>query len=137
MVLVQADGTVKILRQGAVPQEAVAAEAPLAPASCEDRSLSPGTRYRHYAPTCRLYRGDGGFRGYGVAVGYEGREYAGADLVYRLGKESEPLIIAGNLYATLRKLDTDGIAEAWVDCRLPEQGLYLALLDRLHRACHA
>lgn len=94
------------------------------------KPLCPGQRYRHYAPLARLYVGE---RRVGDAVvGYAGREYPGAGKVFLLG--ADPSAAAEALYGLLRRLDEEGVTTAWVDLDVPQKGLWLTLLDRLHKA---
>lgn len=124
----------KIIRQGAIPQEAffpILGYLPVIELP-KDKPLCPGQLYRHYAPkatlsltkilppSCTL-------------IGYSDRIYPSSK-VYSLGPSDKPETIAQHLYDVLRQLDQDGVQEAYVDIDLPQDGLYRTIIERLKKA---
>jgi L-threonylcarbamoyladenylate synthase len=128
-----------ILREGAVTRESLAdlldgGGAPV------DQRVSPGTRYRHYAPDCRLEvlparhaaeRAEA-LAGDGQRVGYVGRRPPPAGVVGILRFES-PVELAQQLYAALRAAE-DASVEVLVVEAVEEAGIGRAVMDRLRRA---
>jgi len=116
---------------------------------------SPGMKYRHYAPRAPLYivqgepeavrqrlaalAGEAVAKGRRVAILASDeaaafyRERVKPHLVECLGPRSDPAQAAARLYASLKSCDRHGadviFAEAW-----PEEGLGLALMNRLRKA---
>ncbi len=100
-----------------------------------EQPFCPGRLHRHYAPQARLRLGEDGYAGQApVVVGYGDRHYAGADIVLSLGLSTDPQQVMQNLYETLRQLDRLEVKEAWVDMRVPREGLWLTVRERLSRA---
>lgn len=93
----------------------------------------PGTRFRHYAPQAQLLDGKRPAQ-IEAAIGFEGRSYPFAKKVYFLGKLENPEEVGHNLYALLRKLDTDGVKKAWIDFDFPKTGLLRTVHERLQKS---
>lgn len=94
----------------------------------------PGQLFRHYAPLARL-KAASTFHAamQGTIVGFSDRSYPqGCPLIY-LGPSNNPEKVAENLYEILRRLDREGIQEAWLDMRLPSGGLWLTIAERLEK----
>lgn len=99
------------------------------------KPLCPGQLYRHYAPEATLTLARMIPEGaQGVVVGFEDRSYPAGCRVIALGRSSDPETAAHRLYAVLRRLDQEGIGQAWVDIDFPEEGLWLTLKERLIKA---
>ncbi len=150
-----------VLRPGGVTPEMLltvlkevrVADSVLRPLREGERALSPGMRYRHYAPggqltlitgqqanvealSLRLYRE-------AVAAGRSARilafeehlaDYraAGANSL-SIGKLAQPETVAHRLFAVLRQMDGEGV-EALTCEVLPPEGIGLAIMNRLSRA---
>lgn len=131
-----------VLRHGTLAAEEIAraAGAPLGAAG-PAAPAAPGTRHRHYAPTCRVIlvppvmirRG-----------GLSGLASAGAGLVHRTawtGKKPGYLrrvrggagAYATALFAALRDAETAGVRTLYVET-VPDRGVGRAVMDRLRRA---
>lgn len=97
--------------------------------------VCPGQLYRHYAPKAHLTLVQSFSEEMkGVILGFEDRKYPHGCSLFSLGSSNDPEVAAQRLYALLRKLDQEGIAKAWVDINLPEDGLWLTLKERLIKA---
>ena len=133
--VVDARGAVPVvLREGSVTREELGAVA----GSGSALAASPGTRYRHYAPTCRVeLAADGPARAGVLAAAGErvGLVAPGAapDGVVSLARPAGAVELARVLYATLRAAE-----EAAVDVLVVEEveldGVGRAVMDRLRRA---
>ncbi len=133
-------GKPALLRPGGVPLEAlqsvVGAVALLREG--EQQSLSPGRMPRHYATRTPFYlAGTEPEGGLGPKVGLlcflgppSGHGYAEVEVLSQKGDLKEA---AKNLFSAMRRLDRLGL-DAIVATPFPEEGLGLAILDRLRRA---
>lgn len=137
--VVDARGDVPVvLREGAVTREQLGV-AEVAPAAA-DREASPGTRYRHYAPACRVEvaaAGEGavhagGLRDAGLTVGLAGSGPAPGG-VRELGRFSDAAGLARILYGVLRDGEETGVDVIVVEA-VEEAGIGRAVMDRLRRA---
>jgi L-threonylcarbamoyladenylate synthase len=138
--VVDARGDVPIvLREGAVTREQLGLPAEDAFWS-HSLAASPGTRYRHYAPSCRVELAPAGqgaavasaLACTGVTVGLVATEPAPAG-VHSLARYTGVADLARRLYATLRAADEAGLDVVVVEC-VEESGLGRAVMDRLRRA---
>jgi len=138
-----------ILRPGGVTREAIEAVvgpvqvvAPGAPRS-EETAVSPGMRYRHYAPKAhlmvvepdRLHREWEKLRGHGKrvhAVASRESRLVGTDVTV-LGSRNDPAPWAHGLFSLLRDLDAKGVQVIIVEA-IPEPGLGAAVMNRLRKA---
>jgi L-threonylcarbamoyladenylate synthase len=110
---------------------------------------SPGMKYRHYAPRCRLILVEGdpasvrrkvaelvtGLRAQGKRVGVlalDGADYPGAEIV-DLGPRSDLRRVAKSLFTAIRDLDERGV-DVIVAEGVEERGLGLAIMNRLRKA---
>jgi L-threonylcarbamoyladenylate synthase len=110
---------------------------------------SPGMKYRHYAPRCRLILVEGdpasvrrkvaelvtGLRAEGKRVGVlalDGADYPGAEVV-DLGPRSDLRRVAKSLFTAIRDLDERGV-DVIVAEGVEERGLGLAIMNRLRKA---
>jgi len=110
---------------------------------------SPGMKYRHYAPRCRLILVEGdpasvrrkvaelvtGLRAQGMRVGVlalDGADYPGAEVV-DLGPRSDLRRVAKSLFTAIRDLDERGV-DVIVAEGVEERGLGLAIMNRLRKA---
>jgi L-threonylcarbamoyladenylate synthase len=94
--------------------------------------LCPGQLFRHYAPSTKLILSTSPHGPY--VVGFEDRSYPNLKKLFSLGSSCAPEQAAGCLYNTLRQLDLENILEAMCDISMPENGLWLTILERLNRA---
>ncbi len=132
------EGGVRLLRPGPVSAEALASLAPLLPARPSgSRPEAPGMLASHYAPATPLVLLD---PGQAVPPG-EGRagllafgaETGGAEVVEQLSEASDLREAARRLFGCLRRLDQAGLRVIYAR-RVPEEGLGVAVMDRLQRA---
>lgn len=110
---------------------------------------SPGMKYRHYAPRCRLILVEGDpasvrrkvaelvtvLRTQGKRVGVlalDGADYPGAEVV-DLGPRSDLRRVAKSLFTAIRDLDERGV-DVIVAESVEERGLGLAIMNRLRKA---
>lgn len=140
IVGVEDDGTLRLLRPGAVPQAAVerAARAPLRPPPEAGPHRGPGMLASHYAPRVPLVLEEGHHEGPVAWLLFESRtrddwaRFGAPVAVERLGGDDRRA--ARELFAALRRLDASGAA--WILAERPafEGGLGPAIRDRLARA---
>jgi L-threonylcarbamoyladenylate synthase len=138
-------GRPRLLRQGGVPVEAI--EAVVGPVDRaapggDGPALSPGTKYRHYAPRARVHLVAGGrraledaARGLGgkVAIVASREDAPSGENVRVPGGLREPESWARALFALLRDLDAEGYDHVVVQA-IPEEGLGAAVMERLRKA---
>jgi L-threonylcarbamoyladenylate synthase len=110
---------------------------------------SPGMKYRHYAPSCRLILVEGDpasvrrkvaelvtvLRAQRKRVGVlalDGADYPGAEVV-DLGPRSDLRRVAKSLFTAIRDLDERGV-DVIVAEGVEERGLGLAIMNRLRKA---
>lgn len=129
-----------VLREGAVTREDLdLTDEPAQP----DLARSPGTRHRHYRPTCRVeiaLPGEGGERARWIAdrgerVGLLATQDA-PDGVRSLGRFEGAGDLAAMLYRSLREAEDAGLDVVVVEA-VPEVGVGRAVMDRLRRATDA
>ena len=102
------------------------------------RPLCPGQLYKHYSPAAKLilfqtipeYASE-------AIVGFSDRTYPKGSRLFSLGNSKDPQKATHELYALLRRLDHEGIDQAYVDMDFPEDGLWLTLRERLLKAAHS
>jgi L-threonylcarbamoyladenylate synthase len=138
---------VVLLRPGGLPVEAIEefGEEVMLPdefeaGRAEDvRRKSPGTRYRHYAPRCRvvLWReGDDWPLERDEAVGYMGIKRPPLDISEKVILFDSLEHYARGLFMAMRYLEKKGVKVIVADYPVKE-GLGLAIRDRLYRASSA
>ena len=154
IVKIEDDGTLLLLRPGAVTLEdltAFGASVTVAPAVLGalkegETVLSPGMKYRHYAPEAPLYLLDGNSEsrrkflaeqnGRVAYLAYSEETYLLASLdvaVFPLGKEEDMLSQAKCLFRLLREVDKEDYDVIYAP--LPSHdGLGMALYNRMIRA---
>jgi L-threonylcarbamoyladenylate synthase len=124
-----------VLREGAVTREDLAAVG-----AAEASAHSPGTRYRHYAPACRVEIAAAGAAvaaaearaAEGARVGLVARRHAPAP-VEMIATYDAPDDLARVLYDALRAAEHAGVDVLVVEA-VAEDGLGRAVMDRLRRA---
>ena len=156
IVKINGDGGLTLLRPGRITVEQLSEIAPVTVADAVvsklregERALSPGMKYRHYAPHSEVVLLDGdadsvleyvkGFGTDGVAVlCYDDdaecfeRELSGAD-IYRFGARENEEEQAHQLFSILREMDKRDYRTIFAP--LPEKtGIGLALYNRMIRA---
>jgi len=123
-----------LLRPGGVPIETLAdVIGPIATASTETPSASPGMLASHYAPRLPLRLEAYSVRADEALLAFGPEPLPGAAVTENLSRRGDVKEAAAKLFATLRKLDQPdltGIAAM----RIPETGLGAAINDRLRRA---
>jgi L-threonylcarbamoyladenylate synthase len=128
-----------VLREGSVTREHLGLATSDAPAESALRA-SPGTRYRHYAPTCAIElvpAGAGAGRAaaladHGRRVGLLGASAAPPGVV-EVARVRDVADLAQQLYAALRDAEAAAV-EILVVESVPEVGVGRAVMDRLRRA---
>ena len=109
------------------------------PARSSLTNASPGRQLRHYAPATPLAMGAAplllpglrkGLLSFRAPPPHATKEYAAIEV---LSEEGDLREAACNLFAALRRLDSMGL-DIIVTSSVPNQGLGLAINDRLHRA---
>lgn len=134
-----------VLREGAVTREDLGLvqhgrEPDAADVADAERRASPGTRYRHYAPTCEVVladpsqaprQADEQARA-GRRVGYAGAGRPGPG-VLTLGSYRQASELAPQLYALLRAAEHAGVEVVVLDT-VADTGMGRAVMDRLRRA---
>lgn len=102
-----------------------------------DKPISPGQKYRHYAPKAVLVLDRTlSPETVGVVLGFSDRKYPESCKVISLGSTANAAEAVKNLYHVLRQLDQEQVDVAWVDMDFPKAGLWLTLAERLHKASH-
>lgn len=99
--------------------------------------LCPGQLYRHYSPKAKLLLCNKISNDLqGAIVGFSNRSYPKNCRLFILGNSQDPHCAAHELYAILRKLDSENIEQAFVDMDFPNYGLWLTLKERLQKAAN-
>ena len=149
----EADGTLTLLRPGAITVEDLSAIAPVHVADAVlgllkqgERPLSPGMKYKHYAPSTPFFLLDGGAESFltyvsalpatsAVFVNDEDMAHlkGASPTLIPIGKRSEPAVLAHKLFYLLRDLDKRGYTAIYAALP-PKDGLGLALYNRMIRA---
>ena len=155
IVKIEEDDSLTLLRPGAITPEdleSLGVEVHIAPAVMAalkpgETVLSPGMKYKHYAPTTPLYLLDGKADRIREHLASVKESYAllaySEDLplfeelvearVIPIGSHNEPSVLAHRLFSLLRECDTLGVCAIYAP--LPEpHGLGLALYNRMIRA---
>jgi L-threonylcarbamoyladenylate synthase len=132
------EGTVRLLRAGAIPAEDIEAAlgAPLAGPNIAAATLptAPGQLQSHYAPRARLRLDARTAEQDEAALDFGGAlENSGARLRLDLSPSGDLIEAAARLFASLRALDAAGAATIAV-APVPMGGLGTAINDRLGRA---
>lgn len=124
----------EIIRLGALPPEAFETVLGYVPEVRETKKgespACPGQLFRHYAPAAQLLPLKDNVSG--IVVGFSDRHYNAT--LYSLGSSQDPEAVAENLYATLRRLDEEGVQQAWIDLNIPQEGLWKTISQRLQKA---
>ena len=131
-----------ILRQGTVTSEQIARAAGVEVAAPGRAApAAPGTRHRHYAPSCRVVLVSPSMVRHGAIAGLSGR---GAGLVHRgplAGKSPAftervrggSAAYARELFAAVRRAEAARVKTLFVET-VPDRGVGRAVMDRLRRA---
>jgi L-threonylcarbamoyladenylate synthase len=99
--------------------------------------LCPGQLFRHYAPRAKLILDGSPPADIPFILGFKERLYPKNARLLILGSIHNPQEVAENLYNTLRQLDHENAALAWIDMEFPRTGLWLTIAERLKRAGEA
>lgn len=136
-ILIFTDNHWQIIRLGSIsPEEfkSVLGYIPDVATTAEHKvPLCPGQLYRHYAPKAKLTLLSmipSDLKG--VILGYTSRIYPPGCQVVPLG--NTPAAVAESLYHVLRLIDLEGITHAYVDLDIPQEGLWLTIMERLKKA---
>ena len=144
-------GVTKEMLESVLHQEVALAGSILRPLKENEVALSPGMRYRHYAPqaSVTLVEGDGrtvvrklrdlcleqrsrGKKSCVLCFSEHMKFLADCD-PHDLGSATSPEETAHCLFDTLRRLDEEGMEEVFSEM-IPPEGLGLAIMNRLGRA---
>lgn len=102
-----------------------------------DEPLCPGQLHRHYAPKAKLTLTTFFPQELkGFVLGFHDVTYPVNCKVIAMGSINQPQSVAENLYATLRLIDSQGIEQVFVDIRLPKEGLWVTISERLQKAAN-
>ena len=153
-------GTPTILRPGAVTKEMIEsvldmevalAGSILRPLKPDEKALSPGMRYKHYAPKAKvtlvegpeysvlsklreLYRSDMSAGRKTCVLCFSEHASALSDCCpHDIGSKEHADEIAHNLFSVLRSLDEEGMESVFSEV-IPPKGVGLAVMNRLGRA---
>ncbi len=107
----------------------------------EQKPLSPGMKYRHYAPEKPLRIEDSEklaqFANKEILILCTAETFQrflhNAQNVYIIGEYAKPFTIAQNLYKSLRYIDRSSYPEAVME-RFPEEGLFFSIMNRIKKA---
>lgn len=99
----------------------------------EASPLCPGQLFRHYAPKATLHLSKQ-FREGATVLGFSDRNYGGAKRVIYFGSSQNVEEVLARLYDLLRKLDEEGILEAFIDIDVPQNGLWATFHERVKKA---
>jgi len=107
----------------------------------EEKPLSPGMKYRHYAPEKPLRIEDSEklaqFANKEILILCTAETFQrflhNAQNVYIIGEYAKPFTIAQNLYKSLRYIDRSSYPEAVME-RFPEEGLFFSIMNRIKKA---
>lgn len=134
-IITYQEGQWKIIRKGALSAEEfvkiLGYLPPFVGAKKGDTPLCPGQMFRHYAPKAKLHLQIQD--SVPLVLGFIERDYLPKKQI-SLGSLSQPLGVAQNLYAILRKIDEEGYTEASVDMNFPIGGIWDTIRERLERA---
>ena len=156
IVKIEDDETLTLLRPGKITPEELSefADVKIADAVvCALREgetvLSPGMKYKHYAPKSPVMLLDGGIDEIFAFVSAEAEKGTVGYIsytediplfskinglkIYDLGKREDPVMQSHRLFSLLRETDTDGLLAVFVP-QPQKSGIYLALYNRLIRA---
>ncbi len=149
------DSKVRLLRPGAVTVEMLESvvgeiavdEAVLAKLKDNEKVMSPGLKYKHYSPKCKVVVVHGDLEKFKQTVEQKAKEYDGGVFVMCFDGEEDCFLLpcvtygakdddkeqAKRLFGALRKLDEEGAKVVFA--RAPKQdGVGLAVYNRLLRA---
>lgn len=135
-VLDLSSDTPYLLRPGSVTEEMLAAEiGPLQRASLADskKPRSPGMADRHYAPSIPVRLNATAIEPGEALLSFGPHSLTGFTAERNLSPSGELIEAAANLYGLLRELDWPGF-RAIAIMPIPEEGLGIAINDRLRRA---
>lgn len=124
-ILIYEEGKWLCGRLGAVSLEAIEEILGYRPALVE----GPASALPHYKPHARLIAGTSG-----TVIGFSDRQYPRATRVIAVGPSTDPDQALHGLYAALRQLDAEGIAEACLDLALPATERWRTYRDRIQSA---
>lgn len=130
-----------VLREGAVTREQLGVTAE---GTGAEQHRSPGTRYRHYAPRCRIalvpaaevevaLAGAGAGQGRHGAIVRRGHEDEVPDTVRLVATFTDAADLARQLYAAFRAAEEGAVEQLLVET-VDEEGVGRAVMDRLRRA---
>lgn len=148
-----------VLRPGGITPEMLltvldevrVADSVLRPLAAGEKALSPGMRYRHYAPKGKLWLVKGSdehvlsrlqaLYDLAAAQGHNARilcfsehlEAMGQRRCACIGRRSEPTTVAAELFKVLRQMDDENVDVLYSEALEPS-GIGLAVMNRLSRA---
>lgn len=129
-ILAEKEGLWRILREGAIPQEAFLPLLGYLPEIVKPASKPecPGQMFRHYSPDATLVlEGD-----CEAVLGFRERVYDKPTIL--LGSLDHAEEVAARLYHALREVDEKGYQIVKVDFDFPSHGLWKTIRERLQKA---
>ncbi len=144
-------GITKEMLEGVLGQEVALAGSILRPLKPDEKALSPGMRYRHYAPNGTVWLVEGEEKQVVEALRalYEQDRRDGKQAcvmcfsehvealrecrAHDLGSMRDQSEVARRLFDTLRRLDQEGMEQIYSEV-VPPEGVGLAVMNRLGRA---
>lgn len=138
-VLIYRNGRWEIARLGAISSEELGQILGYEPSLFSRKNgqplISPGQKYRHYAPLANLILDQTvSPESVGVVLGFSDREYPKNCRFFELGTSFDAGEVSKNLYHVLRRLDQELVDKIWVDMDFPQAGLWLTIAERLFKA---
>ena len=138
-VLIYRNGRWEVARMGAISSEELGQILGYEPCLFSQKKgqppVSPGQKYRHYAPLATLILDQTiSPESVGVVLGFGDRKYPKNCRFFELGTSFDAGEVSKNLYHVLRRLDQESVDKAWVDMDFPQAGLWLTIAERLFKA---
>lgn len=137
-IIAVANGSIAILRNGPITRDDLSSFAPIVAPETVAKPVAPGQLKSHYAPGTPLYlaphRPEPGKR-VGLLAWQNaprGGDYAAVEILSPGGNLREA---ASHLFAAMRRLDEAGL-DAIIAEPVPEEGLGVAIMDRLRKAAY-
>jgi L-threonylcarbamoyladenylate synthase len=138
-VVIHKNGKWQVVRMGSISfeelQQILGYKTKLFSQQKDQPPISPGQKYRHYAPSAILILDQAiSPESIGVVLGFKDRKYPTNCRFFELGYSFDAGEVSKNLYHVLRRLDDELVDKVWVDMNFPQAGLWLTIAERLIKA---